>query len=92
MLRPWVRVTVLLRFSVKIFSVVARSWEVGGVDPPCLGEHVKPSILRLNASPVVSKYRPTPSIPSLLLPFYSFYFESTRNRECSCVCAYTYAL
>ncbi|CAH0731875.1 unnamed protein product, partial [Brenthis ino] len=36
-------------FYVKIFSVVARSREVDGVTPLCLGDHVKLSVLRLNS-------------------------------------------
>ena len=35
---------VLLGFSIRNFSVVARSWEVGGVTLPCLGKHVKPLV------------------------------------------------
>ncbi|CAH0722423.1 unnamed protein product, partial [Brenthis ino] len=30
-------------------SVTARSWEVGGILLPCLGEYVKASVLRLNS-------------------------------------------
>ena len=38
-------VMVLLGFSIRNFSVVARSLEVGGgVTPPCLGKHVKPLV------------------------------------------------
>ncbi|CAH0715227.1 unnamed protein product, partial [Brenthis ino] len=60
-------------------SVTARCWEVGGVSPPCLGEHVKPSVLRLNSHW---------SCRAVVPPEY----ESDRNRECTCVCAYTCAL
>ncbi|CAH0719920.1 unnamed protein product, partial [Brenthis ino] len=31
------------------FSVTAQIWQVGSVSPPCLGEHVKPSVPRLNS-------------------------------------------
>ncbi|CAH0722083.1 unnamed protein product, partial [Brenthis ino] len=50
------------------------SWAV--FQPPCLGEHVKPSVLRLNS------HR---SCRVVVPPEY----ESDRNRECTCVCAYT---
>ncbi|CAH0729467.1 unnamed protein product, partial [Brenthis ino] len=66
-------------FSVKIFSVVAWSWKVGGIAPPFLGEYVKQSALRINS------HR---SCRALVPPEY----ESDRNRECTCVCAYTCAL
>ncbi|CAH0721430.1 unnamed protein product, partial [Brenthis ino] len=46
------------------------SWEVGGVSFPCLGEHVKPSVLRLNS------HR---SCRMVVPPEY----ESDRNRECT---------
>ncbi|CAH0722539.1 unnamed protein product, partial [Brenthis ino] len=48
----------------------AASWEVGGVSPMCLGEHVKPSVLRLNYHW---------SCPTVVPPEY----ESDRNRECT---------
>ncbi|CAH0725011.1 unnamed protein product, partial [Brenthis ino] len=32
-----------------VMRVGARSWEVDGATPPCLGEHVKPLVLRLNS-------------------------------------------
>ena len=49
LLGSWVRLPdlgqkVLLGFSIRNFSVVARSLEVGGVTPPCLGKHVKPLV------------------------------------------------
>ncbi|CAH0723367.1 unnamed protein product, partial [Brenthis ino] len=44
--------------------------EVGGVSPPCLGEHVKPSVLRLNSHW---------SCRAVVPPEY----ESDRNRECT---------
>ncbi|CAH0727201.1 unnamed protein product, partial [Brenthis ino] len=57
-------------------EVIARSLEVGGVSPPCLGEHVKLSVLRL-----ISHRSCRVVVPSE--------YESDRNRECTCVCAYT---
>ncbi|CAH0722880.1 unnamed protein product, partial [Brenthis ino] len=53
-----------------VASVTARSWEVGGVSPPCLGEHVKPSVLRL-----ISHRSCRVVVPSE--------YESDRNRECT---------
>ena len=38
---------VLLGFSNRNFSVVARSLEIGGVILPCLEKHVKPLVVRL---------------------------------------------
>ncbi|CAH0719721.1 unnamed protein product, partial [Brenthis ino] len=70
---------VIESFCISKASVTARSWEVGGVSPPCLGEHVKPSVLRLNSHW---------SCRAVVPPEY----ESDRNRECTCVCAYTCAL
>ncbi|CAH0715106.1 unnamed protein product, partial [Brenthis ino] len=65
---------------IESFCVVSlsnsSSWEVGGALPPCLGEHVKPSVLRLNSDW---------SCRAVVTPEY----ESDRNRECTCVCAYT---
>ncbi|CAH0729625.1 unnamed protein product, partial [Brenthis ino] len=59
-------------------SLVTESfcWEVGGVSPPCLGERVKPSVLRLNSHW---------SCRAVVPPEY----ESDRNRECTCVCTHT---
>ena len=45
---------VLLTFSIRNFSVTARSLEVSCVTPSCLEKHVKPSDL----SRVVSECRP----------------------------------
>ncbi|CAH0719895.1 unnamed protein product, partial [Brenthis ino] len=47
--------------------------------PPCLGEHVKLSVLRLNSHWSCRAVAPPE-------------YESDRNRECTCVCAYTCAL
>ncbi|CAH0723476.1 unnamed protein product, partial [Brenthis ino] len=65
--------------SRKVASVIVRSWEVSGVSPPCLGEHVKPSVLRLN-SHCSSRADVPPE------------YENDRDRECTCVCAYICAL
>ncbi|CAH0723853.1 unnamed protein product, partial [Brenthis ino] len=58
------------RVGPSLVSVTARSWEVGGVSPPCLGEHVKLSVLRLNSHW---------SCRVVVAPEY----ESDRNRECT---------
>ncbi|CAH0728008.1 unnamed protein product, partial [Brenthis ino] len=62
-----------------VSPVTARSWEVGGVSLPCLGEHVKPSVLRFNSHWLCRAVVPPE-------------YESDRNRECTCVCAHTCAL
>ncbi|CAH0718288.1 unnamed protein product, partial [Brenthis ino] len=56
--------------SFCIVSETARSWEVSGVSPPCLVEHVKTSVLCLNSHW---------SCRAVVPPEY----ESDRNRECT---------
>ncbi|CAH0730204.1 unnamed protein product, partial [Brenthis ino] len=56
--------------SFCIVSLRAWNWEVGGVSPPCLGEHVKPSVLRLNFHWSCR----------VVIPLE---YESDRNRECT---------
>ncbi|CAH0727746.1 unnamed protein product, partial [Brenthis ino] len=59
-------------YGVFLYSKLSnsRSWEVDGVSLPCLGEHVKPSVLRLNSHW---------SCRMVVPPEY----ESDRNRECT---------
>lgn len=50
---PWLSLAeCVFGFTVRNFSVIARSLEVGGVTPPCLGKHDKPLVRQLT-SPVV---------------------------------------
>ncbi|CAH0732012.1 unnamed protein product, partial [Brenthis ino] len=67
------------RLVSESFCIVSRSWEVDGVSPPCHGEQVKTSVLRLNYHW---------SCRAVVPPEY----ESDRNRECTCLCAYICAL
>ena len=52
---------VFLSFSIRNFSVVARSLEVGSVTPPCLGKHVKPlvpAVIRRSLTVVTDSQKP----------------------------------
>ncbi|CAH0727197.1 unnamed protein product, partial [Brenthis ino] len=65
----------LLNISTKKLSVTARGWEVFGVTPPYLKEHVKPSDLRFNSHRSCR----------IVVPME---YESDRNRECTCLRAH----